>query len=124
MRRQFAGRVQLAEQGVQAEVDALDDDHRRREVGRLHDLGVRAGQVEEAAHGLDAYSGVSSIDPSSMHELVEVAEVVLEHLVGRPRSRPGEDADVARGCRGSAARSWSITIAWIIVLEDLRPRPA
>jgi len=41
---------QVAEQGEQAQVDALDDDHGRRQVGGLHDVGMGAGQVEELPH--------------------------------------------------------------------------
>ena len=111
MRRQLAVALQLAEHGVEAEVDALDDDEGRRHVGRLHDLAVRRRRVEEPAHRLRlTYSGVIVDRPSLEDELVEVAEVVLDLLVGERRA----------GAAGGRRRSMTRRNAGDVAVEDDR----
>ena len=82
MRRQLAVARELAEDGVEAEVDALDDHEGRRHVGGLQDLAVLAAVVEEAAHGLRRVLGRDGADLVALDEVVEVAEVV-HHLARR-----------------------------------------
>ena len=53
-------------------------DEAGRHVGRLHDLAVRAGQVEEPAHRLRRVLGGDRDRAVVQHELVEVAEVVVD----------------------------------------------
>ena len=108
MRRQLRSRAQPAEHRVQAEVDALGDDERGRNVRRLRDVRVRARRVEHAAHRLRRVLRCERDLAVFEHELVEVAEVLAHVVVGDV----GRLQHVVRLEDAPKARtSWSMTNA-------------
>ena len=110
-----AGGPQVAEQGVQPEVDALDEHERP---GHRGVLGDRAGAVERVAHDAAGVLGRPRHRAVGGDGLVEVREVGAG-LVGRHRRARAAAARRPRRCAGTAAASWSTAAAWTIEANTL-----